>query len=171
MNVKDKFSYIYITAKIHKTPWKTCPIVSAAGSILHGLGRWVDSQLQAICQKLPTYLRSSFDLKQDLECLVENEQLDFSRVRMFTAGAASMYTNMDTYHAMQTISVYLRQNRFVLPQGTLVEALISNGLNIVMRNNYFRFGDTYWKQLTGTAMGTPSAPMYATLYYNMLSTR
>ena len=91
---------------------------------------------------LHTYAAPSFDLKQDLECLVENEQLDFSRIRMFTADAVSMYTNIDTDHAMQTISVYLRQNHFVLPQGTLVEALI-NGLNIVMRNNYFRFLATH----------------------------
>ena len=91
---------------------------------------------------LHTYAAPSFDLKQDLECLVENEQLDFSRIRMFTADAVSMYTNIDTDHARQTISVYLRQNHFVLPQGTLVEALI-NGLNIVMRNNYFRFLATH----------------------------
>jgi hypothetical protein len=162
MKVDDPYSYFYILAKIHKTPWSTRPIVSACGGILHGIGRWVDKQLQPICKKLPSYVSSSFELKQQILNLSIK---DLERASLFTADAVSMYTNIDTDHALTTIANFLRHSPYC--RNISNPEPIIRGLEIIMRNNVFRFGDTYWVQISGTAMGTPPAPMYATLYYSI----
>jgi uncharacterized protein (UPF0335 family) len=141
--------------KIHKTPIATRPIVAICGTITSGLGSWLDQQLQPICQTLPTYLKSSFELTEILKQLPDLP----AGARLFTADAVSMYTNIDTDHAMPVI-------RNFLPLTPHNEAIME-ALDIIMRNNYFQFGDTNWMQRTGTAMGTPPAPMYATLYFGI----
>ena len=161
--VTDPFAYFYITAKVHKTPWKTRPIVSVSGSLLHGLGQWVDKQLQKLVYNLPFALTGSDQLHQQLS---EYDDLP-PDARIFTMDAVSMYTNIETPHAMKVISDLLGT-----PMGLEVckklfinHAATLKGLKIIMAHNVFRFGDTHWVQLAGTAMGTPPAPAYATLYF------
>jgi hypothetical protein len=44
--------------------------------------------------------------------------------------------------------------------------MILEALELVMRNNIFQFDNTFWMQLTGTAMGTSVACVYAAIYYS-----
>ena len=155
---KDPYPKFYLLFKVHKDPWATRPIVSCSGSLLHSLGLWVDSKLNAIAQTQRSYIKNSLTLKQRLLKL----RLP-PTARLFTADAVSMYTNIDTTEALRCIAAYLRANATVfkhVPMEALIEAL-----HIIMENNLFEFGDTYHRQLIGTAMGTPPAPPYATLYY------
>ena len=38
---------------------------------------------------------------------------------------------------------------------------------LLILHNFFKFGDTFWQQLTGTAMSALPAPTYAMLYFGM----
>jgi hypothetical protein len=157
---ESPFNYLYLLAKVHKTPWNTRPIVSCSGSLLHGLGRWVDKELQRIVKHLPFYLKSSVDLAHELAKL---DPLP-PNARFFTCDATAMYTNIDTDHALSEIETFLRQSLIPVLEDVNVDAIIA-ALRLIMENNVFVFGDTFWHQRTGTAMGTPPAPMYATLYF------
>ena len=128
----------YITFKVHKTPWKTRPIVSTSGSLLHGLGRWVDRQLQPICKRLNSFLRSSLDLR----AIFDDEQPLPATTKLFTCDAVSMYTNIDTDHALQEIEHFLR-NHEICTELEVYPATIMEALKLIMKHNLFQFGDTY----------------------------
>ena len=73
-----------------------------------------------------------------------------------------MYTNICTNHALSVMGPFFRRH----PECHNAEAIIK-GLTLLMRNNIFCFGDTYWKQLSGTAMGAPPACDYAMIYFGI----
>jgi hypothetical protein len=73
--------------------------------------------------------------------------------------ATSMYTNINTDHALETISAYLAHQPDCYNQAAII-----NALEIVMRYCNFTLSDTCWHQIQGTAMGAPPAPAYATIY-------
>jgi hypothetical protein len=153
---KDPFSYFYLLAKVHKTPWSTRPIISVSGSLLEGIGKWVDHQLKIVCKDLPYIIKSSYEFCKQIQQLTIPVNAE-----LFSLDAVSMYTNIDTKHALEVINTYLLKNK---PKGINIIALI-DALRIVMNHNVFKFGDTHWVQQCGTAMGAPPAPNYATLYY------
>ena len=74
-----------------------------------------------------------------------------------------MYTNIRTEPALKCIAEYIREVAREFNH-LHCDALI-DALHIVFRNNLFKLGDTFWCQTSGTAMGTPPAPAWATIFY------
>ena len=74
-----------------------------------------------------------------------------------------MYTNIDTDHALDVIEKFLYENTGYISCEVPVAAVMA-ALAILVKNNYFKLGDTFFHQLTGTAMGAPPACVYANIY-------
>ena len=159
---EDPFGYLYLMIKVHKKGpgLSVRPVVSDCSSVINALGKWVDIQLQPIAQGMATYFKDSYTFKETMLDTFDLRPGD----RIFTSDAVGMYQNIDTDTAMLTISQHLRDiNTKTQYPHYNAEALIA-ALEIVMRNNIFRFGDLYCKQESGTAMGTPPAPPWATIF-------
>ena len=167
-NNKNPFARFYLTLKAHKlkpgenvTRLKSRPIVSCPGSLLAPLGTWIDRKLQPVAAIQSSYFRNSFELRQTLL------QLELPpNAHLFTADAVSMYTNIPTPAALNYITQKLHRYASSHDNSYPVMA-IQSALSLVMKNNIFTFGDMTFQQLNGTAMGTPPAPPYATLYYSV----
>jgi hypothetical protein len=70
---------------------------------------------------------------------------------------------METELALRIIGEYLRTHASDFPSIDM-DALIE-AMTLIMKYNIFKFGDTWWRQISGTAMGTPPAPAFATLFF------
>ena len=140
---------------------KSRPIVSCPGSLLHGLGIWVDRKLQEVAKNTISFFKNSLQLKEQLLKLNIPPN-----ACLFTADAVSMYTNISTHTVLNLIGKHITQYKHE-SNGTYPADAIREGLCLVMTMNTFTFGDLTFKQLNGTTMGTPPAPPYATVYYGI----
>ena len=109
---------------------------------------------------LPTYLRDSKQLLQILAAL----GILPPNAKLCTADANSMYTDIDTDHALEVIHKWLDDLKSKLPVNYPLEA-VKKAVELVMKNNIFEWGDIYVLQLLGTAMGILAACMWATIYF------
>ena len=153
--------YFYIAPKVHKNPWKTRPVVSAVASVPEALSRWIDVQLQKVLHLCPAHLTDSWQLLRDIQHIPPLPP----DVHIFTADAVSMYTNINTTHALEVFDQWFSLHRRDLPTDFPVEKILA-GLELIMKSNVFSFGNRYFLQTNGTAMGTPCACAYATIYYS-----
>ena len=150
----------YGLIKIHKDPWTIRPVVSCCGSLLARVSTWVDFHLQRLRHLIPSYIKDSEDLQHQLSLIHIPPN-----TRLFTCDAISMYTNIDIDHSITVIRDWFDTFQSELPPDFPTAFLIP-AIAAIMKNNVFSFGDTYWLQTSGTAMGTPCACMLATLYFS-----
>ena len=105
------------------------------------------------------YFQYSFTLKKELDL----PKLT-SNARLFICDATSMYTNIKKGLELHCIRKFALEHK---EQLTFTPAVLMYALRLPMTNNVFQFGDTYWLQKVGTAMGVPPAPPWATIFFGI----
>ena len=75
-----------------------------------------------------------------------------------------MYKNIRTGPALHRIvQISLENEKHLdIPSAVLMDTLL-----ILMTNNVFQFGDTYWLQKLVTSMGAPPEPPCATIFFGI----
>jgi hypothetical protein len=149
----------YGLPKVHKQPITLRPVVSTSGSLLALFSAWLDYMMKELLPLVCSHVKNSFTALEEMKNLViPNNAL------LFDADATSMYTNIDIDIGISAYRNFLQCNKAQISQDFPTELFLQI-LQLVMQNNIFAFANTYWLQLTGTAMGTPVACAYATVTF------
>jgi hypothetical protein len=156
---QHRLPIFYGLPKVHKTPMSLRPVVSSSSSLLSVFSNWLDFRMKELLPFVQSYLKNSTTVIQDLK----NFHLP-QGAQLFSADAKSMYTNIDTPTGLKAVQDFIITNNALLPSNFPTELFLQI-LKLVMENNIFSFGESYWLQLSGTAMGTPTACSYATVSY------
>jgi hypothetical protein len=149
----------YGMPKIHKNPMSLRPVVSCVNSFSSVFSNWLDFRMKELLRFIPSYIKDSKDLLTELKSIYIPPH-----AKLFTADATAMYTNIDTITGVTAIRDLIATNQHLIPSSFPSEFFL-RVLEIVMDNNIFTFGNTFWLQNNGTAMGTPAAPLYSILSF------
>jgi hypothetical protein len=144
---------------VHKNPTTLRPVVSTTNSLLAVFSTWLHYKMKTLLPFIKSHTQNSIEVIKDLKAI----QLPKNAL-LFSADAVSMYTNIDTATGVLSMRDFLESNREQIPE-SFPSSLFLHVLEIVMNHNIFSFADTYWHQLSGMAMGTPTACPYATITY------
>lgn len=150
---------IYGLIKVHKQNYPLRPIVSGINSPLDKLSKFLANILKGL-EEDEYYVKNSFDFQQTISHIKVPEGHIF-----ISLDVVSLFTNIPTTLILDAIkeewtTISLRTK---IPMTEFLE-LISFCLN----EGYFKFKDTYYKQIWGTAMGSSLSPVVANLVMDKL---
>ena len=148
---EEPWGFLYLLFKVHNIPLKTCPVMSYCSNLLHPLGQMITEWLQPLAKMHKSYFQDSFTLKKELDL----QKLP-SNARLFICDATSMYTNIKTGPALHRIGQSALEHKEHL---TVPPAVLMDALRLLMNNNVFQFGDTYWHQKNNNSDGSATSPL------------
>ena len=148
----------YCLPKVHKQllPLPGRPIASAPSSITYHTSLFVHKLLLPLIQQLNTICTSSRQIL--IQCQSINNLPPTAII--LTADVKALYPSIPIDAGIAAVRRIMIQFNY-MPE---YQQLILNLLSWVLTNNFCIFDSTIYKQINGTAMGTPLAPTYAQIF-------
>ena len=144
----------YILLKMHKPKISGRPIVNCIDTMSYHVSKWLSATLNQVANRLPSITNSSSDSLR----IINSLRLDkLFKYILLSADVKSLYPSIP-------ISYGLKATRRILEDSNTPNIdLIIELLEWVLSNNFLTFDNFTYKQVSGTAMGTPCAPPYANI--------
>ena len=136
------------------------PIVSACNSSTDNISKYIDYVLKPLMQSLPSYVKDTSDFIQKLK----SAKLAHANSYLVTLDVSSLYTNIPHKDGLDACRFFLNKNSSSkdLPVDSMLKLI-----ELVLENNHFQFNSENYMQKMGTAMGSPMAPAYASLFRHL----
>lgn len=132
------------------------PIVAGPNCPTHRLSHLIDLLLKPFLQNTKSYVRDDLDFLTKLPPEIKDTE------QFVTFDICNLYSNISQDLGVQAIKYWLNKHPEKHVPRFPAEFIIE-GLEIILKNNSFEFGDKQFLQINGTAMGTKMAPTYANL--------
>lgn len=165
MSLHDqRLARFYIIWKIHKDAHSPPgrPIASAIGTVTANASRWLDSMLQPTLVDHRWILRDSTQLVRILDSIDVSSHRSVSLV---TLDVTALYPSIDIDRGLDALRQFLPLTSI----DPSLHAFILDLASWVLRNNFVSDPEgIVFRQIRGTAMGTPFAVVYATIFMIIL---
>jgi hypothetical protein len=158
----------YLLIKVHKIPIGVRPIASCFGTVSRNASRYVHFVLCPVSNKIKSILRNSLDLMRHCALVYFP-----ANCVLLSADVVNLYPQIPVEEGVQFVGEAIDDYNAKLLEGEVRvdRELICALLFWVLTNNYVEFDGQCWKQIQGTAMGTPCAVVYANLYLHIVEKR
>ncbi|KAI0996837.1 hypothetical protein K3495_g11347 [Podosphaera aphanis] len=155
----------YVIPKVHKTPSSSRPIIPCHTWVTSKASIIVEHYLQPILKLKPQILNSTKSFLSRLRKAIHayigpNHKFIEGEYLFITGDVTAMYTNISPRNAINAICNILEAQNCESNTLYKIKLLIM----IVLKHNFFQCDSTFYKQLSGLAMGTSCAPTIANLY-------
>ena len=155
---KPQLGRFYLLPKIHKRTINVAgrPVISNNGTATERISSFLDFHLKNIIPTIPHILEDTRDFLYRIEQLQNILEGTF----LVCFDVVGLYPHIPHDEGLQIMKKYLdkREDQSVTSENLYKLA------EIVLKHNYFEFGQDVYQQILGTAIGTKFAPPYANIF-------
>ena len=156
----------YITAKVHKTPFKGRPIAPAQGWVTFHLSEYIAAELNQYKKTLSTVLKDSTQFVNELESLsLKTKKSKPDQIWLVGLDITAMYPNLDIQLGLQLIKTFLDEVKYKTPRH---REFLLRAMEFTLTEGYLKWENKIYRQRNGAAMGSPFSPPYADIFMYML---
>ena len=165
-----KLPEFYGLPKIHKPGAPLRPVVAAFDGPLSALSILLERILHQLLKFVPAHIWNTEDAMKSLRVAFPDLAVPEGTI-IFSMDVVGLYPSIPVADGIEAVMEKLDECQDRIDTLGLTARDIKRMLELVLQNNYFRFGEVVYRQKTGVAMGNHLAPPLAIVFMDRLEHR